>query len=244
MKKSWKISESLCATDVDKNLPIQDLNAKLEKLEKKVIIQTKKLNILKSKARINAIQKHNFKKRDEFSVLKTIFKEDQILSLSRKNMKFIKWSNDTINEALELKFTCGQSGYENLLRLNLPYPSLRTLQQRLESLKFQSGILTEVFDFMKTKVDVMKINEKECVLILDEMSITESVDYDTSTSSYYGFVTLPEHYGQANHALVFMLGGISTRWKQTVAYYYTGSSVYGGVLKNIVLSIINCTEEI
>ena len=113
---------------VDKNLLIQDLNAKLEKLEKKIIIQTKKINILKSKARINAFQKHNFKKRDKFSVLKTIFKEDQILSLSRKNMKFNKLSNDSINEALELKFTCGQSGYENLLRLNLPYPSLRTLQ--------------------------------------------------------------------------------------------------------------------
>ncbi|XP_047123382.1 uncharacterized protein LOC124806463 [Hydra vulgaris] len=158
-------------------------------------------------------------------------------------MKFIKWSNDTINEALELKFTCGQSGYENLLRLNLPYPSLPTLQRRLENLKFQSSILTEVFEFMKTKVNAMKIHEKECVLILDEMSITES-DYDTSTSYYYGVVTLPEHYGQANHALVFMLGGISTRWKQTVAYYYTGNSVNGGVLKNIVLSIIKYTEEI
>ena len=45
----------------------------------------------------------------------------------------------------------------------------------------------------------MKAHEKECVLILDEMSITESVDYDTSTSSYYGVVTLPEHYGQANN---------------------------------------------
>ncbi|XP_065642239.1 uncharacterized protein LOC136073890 [Hydra vulgaris] len=132
------------------------------------------------------------------------------------------------------------SGYENLLRLNLPYPSLRTLRQRLENLKFQSGILTEVFEFMKTKVNAMKIHEKECVLILVEMSITESVDCDTSTSSYYGVVTLPEHYGQANHALVFMLGGISTRWKQTVAYYYTGSSV----LKIIVLSIIKYTEEI
>ena len=96
---------------------------------------------------------------------------------------------------------------------------------------------------MKTKVNAIKIHEKDCVLILDELSITESIDYDTSTSSYYGFVILPEHYGQANHALVFMLGGISTRWKQTVAYYYTGSSVNGGVLKNIVLSIINCTEE-
>ena len=85
-------------------------------------------------------------------------------------MKFIKWSNDTINEALKLKFTCGQSGYENLLRLNLPYSSLRILQRRLVNLKFQSGILTEGFEFMKTKVNVMKIHKKECVLIFDEMS--------------------------------------------------------------------------
>jgi hypothetical protein len=35
-----------------------------------------------------------------------------------------------------------------------------------------------------------------------------------------------------------MLGGVSTRWKQTVAYFFTGNSVDGAVLCDIVLDII------
>ena len=41
-----------------------------------------------------------------------------------------------------------------------------------------------------------------------------------------------------------MLGGISTRWKQIAAYYYTGSSTNGSVLKEIILDIINKAENI
>ena len=40
-----------------------------------------------------------------------------------------------------------------------------------------------------------------------------------------------------------MLGGISTRWKQIVAYFYTGSSTNGSILKEIKLDIINKAEN-
>ena len=46
------------------------------------------------------------------------------------------------------------------------------------------------------------------------------------------------------HSLVFMLGGIPTRWEQTVAYYNTGSSVDGSVFADIVLEIITCCYSI
>ena len=142
MSNNNEVSELLCATD-DKNSLIQDLKAKLEKLEKKVIIQKKKINILKSKSRINAIQKYNHKKGDKFRVLKTIFKEDQILSLSRKNMKFIKWSNDTIKEGLELKFTCDQSGYKNFLKFTIPiitYPTTKIGKSKIPKWHFNRSL--------------------------------------------------------------------------------------------------------
>lgn len=225
------------------------INRLLNALSKK----DKQVLNLKRKLKSQANRTYNAsKKRIEPDYLKCaqkVFRSDQCLAMKKKSMRFRKWSNQTVNEALGLKFTCGQSGYENVLYLNLPYPSIRTLQRRLENLKFESGILTEVFDFMKIKIDTMKQpQEKECVLLLDEMSLTESVDYDTSTSSYFGNVTLPFHELQANvhanHALVFMLGGISTRWKQTVAYYYTSSSVDGSVLKKIILEIITLAEKL
>jgi hypothetical protein len=37
------------------------------------------------------------------------------------------------------------------------------------------------------------INEKECVLIMDEMAITPSSIFDASLNKYFGKITLPEH---------------------------------------------------
>ena len=69
----------------------------------------------------------------------------------------------------------------------------------------------------------MKKSDRSCSLTLDEMSIEATMEYDASSRTVLGGVTLPNHTGIATHGLVFMLSGICTRWKQTVAYYYTGN---------------------
>jgi len=47
-----------------------------------------------------------------------------------------------------------------------------------------------------------------------------------------------------NAALVFMLAGLASRWKQVVGYYFTGDGFDGAVLKPIILQIINKAESI
>jgi len=47
---------------------------------------------------------------------------------------------------------CGNNGYEELLKQNIPLPSLRTLRRRLQNLKFSTGILHEVFKFLRIKI--------------------------------------------------------------------------------------------
>ena len=107
----------------------------------------------------------------------------------------------------------------------MPLPSIRTLQRRMQKIKFQPGVLEEVFSFLKLKAEAMSEMEKECVLTLDEMAITPSVELHLGTGQLYGDVTLPEHTGPATHACVFMLAGTSTRWKQVVAYHYSGNKL-------------------
>jgi hypothetical protein len=88
------------------------------------------------------------------------------------------------------------------------------LRRSIQFVKFDSGILTEVFQFLAVKVQDMNAQEKECCLTLDEMSVTASVDFDIRSGNLIGDVNLPGHSGVATHALVFMLGGLTTRWKQ------------------------------
>ena len=58
------------------------------------------------------------------------------------------------------------------------------------------------------RVERMNPEERYCVLVLDEMSITPCVEFDTHSGSLLGNVTFPGHSGKATHALVFMLSGI------------------------------------
>lgn len=97
---------------------------------------------------------------------------------------------------------------------------------------------------MKIKVKNMQEKERDCSLTIDEMSISPSTEYDMRTGRIMGEVTLPGHSGRATHAMVFMLAGINTRWKQTVAYYFSGNSVFGSVLKPIVCNIIMKVSQI
>ena len=70
------------------------------------------------------------------------------------------------------------------------------------------------------------------------MSITASIEYDTSISQFIGTVNLPNQSGQATHGLVFMLAGVSSTWKQIVAYHLTGNKTDGTVFGKIILEII------
>ncbi|XP_025154774.1 uncharacterized protein LOC112588600 [Harpegnathos saltator] len=64
--------------------------------------------------------------------------------------------------------------------------------------------------------------EKHAVLIIDEMSIKPGLQYDNSIVAVVGRPTMKLSGGfdsshqKATHALVFMLCGISTKWKQTI----------------------------
>ena len=175
--------------------------------------------------------------------LKKLFMPDQLKAL-QNSCRVSKWSNKTIQRSLQLMFACGPSGFQALREQGYPLPSARTLRRSLECVHLKSGILNEVFELLEIKVRSMNEKERDCALTLDEMSISMSVDYDIQTGQLLGDVTLPGHSGKASHAMVFMLAGISTRWKQTVAYYFTGNSVYGSALKPIITNIVRLASEV
>lgn len=176
--------------------------------------------------------------------IKKTFSKDQMKALGRLTTKGMKWSNETIKKALKIRFAAGQTGYKTLQELQIPLPGIRTLQRRMQCVKFEPGVLTEVFDFLKLKVDGLTELERECVLTLDEMAVTPSVELHMLTGKLYGDVTLPGHTGVATHACVFMLAGNTTRWKQVVAYHYSGNSTDGAEYRPIIIDIIKRAASI
>lgn len=177
--------------------------------------------------------------------LYSVFTDCQVKALFTKKRSVRTWSHKTIERALQLKFVCGNNGYEELIRQGIPLPSLRTLQRKVEDFKFEPGISEEMFDYLKNKKPAFKNEiDLECGLIFDEMSITSKKSYNPSTGSFIGNITFPNDKAIATHALVFMLVGIGSRWKHVVGYHFTGNSFDSKTLKEIIFQIINKTEKI
>lgn len=180
----------------------------------------------------------------------TVFAEDQLVCMERRSLGTsksdhgLRWTNKTVRQGLKLRFACGQSGYNALIEQKFPLPSVRTLQRRTQDIEFESGILHDVFSMMSLKSECMSPQDRLCCLLLDEMALTSGKFYDSSSDSLVGHVTLPDHSGDASKALVVMLGGIATRWKQTVAYYYTGNSTNGVVYADIIKKVIHEASKI
>ena len=184
--------------------------------------------------------------------LKAFLAEDQIKFLQAtpvsKN-KGVVWSVQTIREAFQIRYICGAQGYEFIRSLRYPLPSYRTLCDRIQQAPFKPGIQTEVIQWMKCKLQSSAPQERDCVLMLDEMAVRKYLEYDKGLRSFVGQVSEDVSGGAsatradsaialASHALVVMVRGLTTNWKQVVAYYLTGDSVQGAILSNIITRVI------
>ncbi|KAK8762028.1 hypothetical protein V5799_026701 [Amblyomma americanum] len=175
--------------------------------------------------------------------------EDQLRVLQKGTMRGSSWTQKTIQESLKVRLACGGRGYEYLRGNGWPLPAERTLQKHIEDIKFTPGILEEVFPALASKVATFHNEERYAVLMLDEIQLTPGLDYDITTRSVIGRPTLPSSDPSAEpvlatHALVFMLGGIASRWKQTVAYHFTAESFDAAKVLDLLFEIIRRCESI
>lgn len=105
---------------------------------------------LKKTLRKNSLLKRKLQRKDKN--WEKLFTKDQINFVDYNTQRGSSWSSESINKGLRLYMACGQKGYEELRRQNLPYPSIRTLQHRIQGLNFQPGILEDVINMLKIKV--------------------------------------------------------------------------------------------
>lgn len=104
-----------------------------------------------------------------------IYNPDQIHVLQNNLKRPKAWSDETILKSLKYKFACKKSGYEFMINEGHPLPSTRVLRSRLQGINFKPGILEDVFVFLNEKVKSFTDFEKECILLVDEISIIEGI---------------------------------------------------------------------
>lgn len=94
------------------------------------------------------------------------------------------------------------------------------------------------------QIQTFQPEEKHAVLLIDEMAIKPGLQYDNSTGAIIGRSTMKLSGGfnssdkYATHSLVFMLCGISTKWKQAIGYELTANSFCSQEMFDIIMMII------
>ena len=143
----------------------ENINQETENLQRKTRLERcKKIFESPEKTRINLQQQVNSLKsklkrleeiRDESKLLlrlKTIFNEDQ-LNLVRGESSKVVWSDETLQKALKLRLICGEAGYRELLRQNMPLPSSRSLRRAVKLSRFTKRFSEEVVEYLKNEFD-------------------------------------------------------------------------------------------
>jgi Transposase protein len=195
------------------------------------------------------------KKREETLIasISKFLNADQLIKLQQPdNQKSrINWSSETIQRCLGIRAVVGRNGYEHLRHLKFPLPSYRTLCRRVQCAPFAPGIQHDVLAWLKLKMEVKAESEKVCVLLIDEMQLKPQLEYDDGLQKMTGYVSpeaLPFEAASsakmelASHAMIFMLRGLTSSWKQTVAYLFTGTSVKPEPLWEFTKQVIVASE--
>ena len=103
------------------------------------------------------------------------------------------WSDDVIVRCVELRFIIGSTGYEHLRKVwHLPLPSISTLNERMKILKIQPGLSPDCAKLAEIKAKKLDEDDREAILVIDEMSTQPKLEWDKSNKCVSGFITIPE----------------------------------------------------
>ena len=89
-------------------------------------------------------------------------------------------------------------------------------------MSIEPGFVENVFVALGQKVHVFGDTDRFVSLVFDEMSIKDGLVYNEMKDQIDGFEDFG-HLGRtkyiANHATVFMVQGLASKWKQPIGYF-------------------------
>ena len=165
----------------------------------------------------------------------------------------LNW-DETIQSSALIHYSVGPTAYEILRQIGYPFASSDAISKRLD-LDFRPGVLECNFKLLKAKANKKPEEYKECCLVMDELKIQPKFEYDYSTKSLSGYVTVPRAANSkkvvqgdddevAQDGLVYMLVGLKERWKVVIGYDFTSGSFHGQVVAGRIRKIIEIAHMI
>lgn len=165
------------------------------------------------------------------------------VKMQLRHQQHCVWSDEEQNMALSIYYK-SPSTYRFLRERGFKLPCVTLIQKWVNVYNVSPGFPTEVEQKLQKKADSLSNEERQCVLMFDEMSIKTSLDYDVKEDLIEGFEDLGplgRTNNIANHALLFMLRGLKRQWKCPFAYFLSKN---GTKKTPLALLIDLCLEKL
>ena len=176
--------------------------------------------------------------------------EGPVLNLFISQLRTVNRTKKQRRWSDELKVICLAIRYQSpkayrFLREILCLPTVATLRKPLEGIHLEPGMCLPIFDVLKKKPESMTDLDKCCTLVLDEMTIKTLLQYEPDRDRISGFADCG-HLGTTldfgNQALVFMVTGIFSNWKQSVSYVISNEATKAGFIHSLVSDCLQRLE--
>ena len=119
-------------------------------------------------------------------------------------------------------------------------PSVSLIRKTLRLIKVYPGFNKPVVENLGKKIQSMGKNGDISCLGFDEISLSKHFDQDgVEISGYEHFGHLGTTSQPADHALVFMVRGITGNWKQPIGYFLSSGPVGHDRLHKLLLDCLD-----
>lgn len=167
------------------------------------------------------------------------------------------WSQEERSLFLKIQYK-SPSAYESLKKMGFVAPGESTIRNWYNQIPFDTGLSKEMVKIIKDKLEDMNPINRKCILLLDEMTIKNNLQYNERYDQIFGYEDFGTHGRNttpAKHALVLMLCGINKQWKQVIAHYYGTAKkellmeLIQNILRNLIdlgidVVAVNCDQGI
>ena len=168
----------------------------------------------------------------------------EFLSYQIKDQKKLTWSRKC-KEAALLYYFHSPKLYRFQRKIHR-LPSVSCLRKHLQSVKIFPGFNENIFRQLKVKSAAMDDDDCKAVILIDEMSIRNALQYVRGKDLIYGLVD----YGggvrtstRAESVLVFMLQGLRKKWKQPICYVFGAATTKADALLPLIEECIRKVGE-
>ena len=200
------------------------------------------------------LEKKSVLQREHILNLKSFYEGDSlklVKQLTMKGKKVRRFSDEVRTFASALHYYSPRA-YEYVRKyFQLPHKS--TLRSWMSNVECRQGFCTPAFEELSRRRESDKAdNFKVCSLVADEISLKKHIHFDSSASSFFGYVDKglvheTDETSKATSALVLMAVGLKSYWKIPLAYVLVNGvsgSYLASILKECIVRLNNISVNV